>query len=455
MATKDQAQIVFGKPPIFNRNSDPKGRSLIKLMYEQPSIMSIIPGRINFQSTTEFLKQSSAITGINITEDNDLTNRQQFSQLYDNNKGEFSVASAVNEKIIQLRTDKQGLANLTKTADELKNGSARYFDFIPALSDYNGIVSTLYGRVAAALDIKLEFTPRLLEVELFSRLNYWIENSSSISESMNTEVGPTVLNGLTGMVNSFAREAKFLLKEEDLAKNAAGTEATGAISTAFETVSKFVSGDASAGIRASLGDAVLGLNPMFPEVWKNSTFDRGYSINFKFTSPYSDKNSIMRDVIFPFLTLVSMVAPIQRSPTAYSEPFVFQIDCPGRFACDLGICTSFSFSRGGSEKLYTKNGLPRVIEVTMQVKDLYPTLMLSKNYKALYTNPSLAVFLDNMAGLSITQSGAGTSIFNLIEQRVDATAYSIANLDATIINGITSSLLEKPATASIINIFRG
>jgi len=456
--TKQGEYYIYGSPPLFNKNSDPRYKAINRLMYEQPPIVSIIPGRINFQSTDEFLKASAALTGIDVTgtEENDenLSNRQKFALLYQANNFESGNAKEISSAILKLRDEKYNIDNMIKASEDLKNGSARYFDFIPALNDYRASVSTLYGRMASVLDVNASFTPTLFEASLFAKLNYWVESSTNVSESMNTEVGPTVLNGLTGMVNGFAREAKFLLKEQDFSNLAASPDKTGLIAGAMQGISSFLSGDNSAGIRASLGDALLGMNPMFPEVWKNSTFDRGYTLNFKFYSPYSDKNSIARHVLFPFFTLLALVGPQQRTPTSYSEPYVFQLDCPGRFACDLGICTSFSFTRGGSEKLFTKSGLPRIIEVSMQVKDLYPTLMLSKNFKALYTNPSLALFLDNMAGLSLSQSAKNLSIFNSIEQRLDSTIFNLINLPETILNSTSAALLENPATAQIINIFR-
>jgi hypothetical protein len=99
--------------------------------------------------------------------------------------------------------------------------------------------------------------------------------------------------------------------------------------------------------------------------------------------------------------------PVMANPGTYSEPFVFQLDCPGYFACDLGICTDFSFTKGGSENLWSVDGLPRQIDVNMTVKDLYPVLTASKNNESLYLNCGMGTFLDNLAGISLFRTEKG------------------------------------------------
>ncbi len=45
------------------------------------------------------------------------------------------------------------------------------------------------------------------------------------------------------------------------------------------------------------------------------------------------------------------------------------------FTVDMGVVTSLSYKKGGSEDLFNKDGLPLELEVTLNCKDLYPTLM--------------------------------------------------------------------------------
>src|SRR5699024_11562674 len=60
----------------------------------------------------------------------------------------------------------------------------------------------------------------------------------------------------------------------------------------------------------------------YPDVWNNSTFDRIYSLEFKFYSPYGDARSIFNYVYIPFLTLLTTSLPLQDSYYSYKQPFI-------------------------------------------------------------------------------------------------------------------------------------
>lgn len=61
--------------------------------------------------------------------------------------------------------------------------------------------------------------------------------------------------------------------------------------------------------------------------------------------------------------------------------------------------------RSPSENDWTKDGLSRVIEVTMDVMDIYPALMLSFSHVSLDSNFGLSQYLDSIAGLDYTRVG--------------------------------------------------
>jgi len=201
----------------------------------------------------------------------------------------------------------------------------------------------------------------------------------------------------------------------------------------MNSISDFISDGSGGTIRAGLGDALKGNLPNFPQIWKNNTFGREYTLSFKFFSPYGDPHSIYINVLLPFSLLLALVLPRQNTYTTFRSPFVFQLDCPGFFACDLGLATSISFVKGGSENVWSLEGLPRQIDVTMNVIDLYPTLMASNNTSALYSNTGLLTFLDNLAGINIIYSGTDADIISqiksLISSRMLRLRSSLQNID--------------------------
>ena len=78
------------------------------------------------------------------------------------------------------------------------------------------------------------------------------------------------------------------------------------------------------------------------------------------------------------------------------------------FIIDCGAIVSLTWIKGGDNQIYSSEGLPLEINVTMEVEDLYPTSMSSKIMTYVKYNRNLLCFLENMAGVSVTQLSAKT-----------------------------------------------
>jgi hypothetical protein len=112
------------------------------------------------------------------------------------------------------------------------------------------------------------------------------------------------------------------------------------------------------------------------------------------------------------------------------------------------VVTSLTFKKGGAEDMWTVGGLPQEIEVNMTIKDLYPTLMMTKSYKVLSVNTGMVTWLENIAGLSINELKILDNLFNALQQRIN----KIALIPEGIQNSVNSKLAE--AVRVINNIFR-
>ena len=75
--------------------------------------------------------------------------------------------------------------------------------------------------------------------------------------------------------------------------------------------------------------------------------------------------------------LFGFVLPRQAGPNGFISPFLIKAYYKGLFNCDLGLITNMSVSRG-SEGGWTRNGLPTTVDVTLQIKDLYENISISK-----------------------------------------------------------------------------
>ncbi len=412
----DGLKMVIGRPYAFLPNADPNVRTFTRHMLPTAPLIMIRPGRVKFSEDVEgYLKEALVSLGRSIGSDQEMADIM--GRGADGGKGLFSNHYGVSDTDVEAinRAVKDKQAGTVRDFYNKNNKSVRYFEFnsdLEVMKEYQSVLSTLSSRLYARmndraitwLDVGGKFDPPGKTNGGF--YTFWADNATSVSESANSDVGPTKLAGLVKGVSEVSREAQFFLGTQQFGEGKEAKDQS-MIDNAMLGIKDFVGGANDAGLRGSLGQAVLGLNPMFPEVWKDSSFDRSYTLNFKFHTPYGNPAAVYQDVLLPFTRLLSLVMPVQTQPGVYSEPFVFQVDCPGYFACDLGICTNFSFTRGGNDNLWTVDGLPRQIDVNMSIRDLYPVLTASKNNESLFFNFGMSTFLDNLAGISIFKSDKG------------------------------------------------
>ena len=432
-------KAVFGRPHRFLESTDPGMRTFTRHMLPAAPLVMIRPGRVKFsEDTTDWLEKQLASFGRSTDEAKAMlqraSSRDQTGGLFGSEYGVDDTQKAAIQQAI--REKERGSVSSLMSPDRGSNlKSARYFEFDTSqdvIRQYQSVMYTLASRLFSRMENRAITLGSILggkwgpaQMVDGGFYTYWADNATSVSESASNEVGATKLAGLVKGVSDVSREVQFFLSK-NLSAEEIAKEKGGVVEGAVRGVADFLGGDAKDGsLQASLGDAILGMNPMFPEVWKDSSFSRSYTLNFKFHSPYGNDASVYQNVLLPFIMLMSLVMPVAASPGTYTEPFVFQLDCPGYFACDLGICTDFSFTKGGSENLWTANGLPRQIDVNMSVKDLYPVLVASRNSEALYFNPGMGVFLDNLAGVPLfkTKDGRGDLI-----ARMKASAYRSYNM---------------------------
>ena len=449
---------VIGVPHSFLKNTDPDGRAFNKHMMRQAPLVMIRPGRVKFsEDTTQYIVEALNKFGRAVTLDN-----IDSTMIGAGSDGNSPARGALFNK--EYGVAKEDLAAIDAAIAEKQKGtvrdflsgndkSVRFFEFQTNQSiirEYQSVLHTLTSRVYSRLEDKavswanVSNTWKPAEMTNGGFYTFWADNASSVSESFSAEVGETKLAGMVKSISSISKEASFFLGENMKISG----ENDSMIKDAVLGISNFIGGDSKGGLQAGIGDAILGMNPMFPEIWKDSSFSRDYNLSFKFFSPYGSPIAIYQNVLLPFLMLVSLVTPVQTNTGSYSEPFIFQLDCPGYFACDLGICTSFTFVKGGSENLRTADGLPRQIDVTMSVKDLYPVLTSSKNNESMYFNIGMGTFLDNIAGVSMFRGMNGQAdIVTRMRARVNSGLGQVFSIPGNIRSGAERILEHTPIPA--------
>jgi hypothetical protein len=81
------------------------------------------------------------------------------------------------------------------------------------------------------------------------------------------------------------------------------------------------------------------------------------------------------------------------------------------------VISSLSFTKGGSDALFNRSGLPLIIEGTFSVMDLYSSLSLPLTNSQFVTNLGTAAFINNIVGGSLYQT-LDTSLLDDIQNYI-------------------------------------
>lgn len=373
---------IMGKPLFFNNYADPCKRVYTDTFLSDLPLVYFIPGK-------------SKINKKLIDEDGENVNVNEYYHKIDT----------------ETEDEKTGiLGSLLSTSGD---DDLRYISFKSNYTEYWKYVQILYSYVYSMIYASDPYTTGFSAVDFgdvfdMDRQNYGIpfycdrsttfsesnDNSyvtSRIAEQVNAEsstireVSMTASynrKGLTNWINNFT--SWLTNKVADIQSS---------IASAFD-YEEMLTNTSNQFIKI-----VNGAQLSFPEVWQDSKFSRSYDISFRFYSPYGDKRSIMQYVYTPFLALLALALPRQDQAFAYIEPFLVRVQCPGAFNIDMGVITSMTINKGGSDGLWTMDGLPQLLEVTVQVQDLYPSLMQVGHKNLLKYNKNLSMYLETMAGI--------------------------------------------------------
>ena len=367
---------VLGRPPIFSETTDPSKRIFSKCLAHNAPIVTIIPRRPNFarlEEADEDLKR--ALTKIATADQYDIgTESARLQSFMDN------LSSSTRDK--------------------------RYFSFTPAPKEYLSSVNALLSRVHSRMSEGFQVIKNPIDITGWGGLNIYMDKSSSISESASNEYGESFLESVANKVSDVSREAGMIIDKIFGTSYANGTEmqAQEAVKQQEMAREKGIN-SVYGGFFSGVGALTSGNRLLLPKIWKSSEFSKSYSLSFKFQSPYGDRNSVFTDVITPYMCLLALGLPKQTHTMGYEEPFLVRMDSPGWFSIECGVVTNMTVKRSPSENDWTKDGLSRVIEVTMDVMDIYPALMLSFSHVSLDSNFGLSQYLDSIAGLDYTRVG--------------------------------------------------
>ena len=238
---------------------------------------------------------------------------------------------------------------------------------------------------------------------------FFLDAETAISESFSNSTTESTLSQTVNQFSQNAREIQFIMGSKDfggLMGNVqdAVTDVTQNVTSAMSGISDALMGkNMVSRVAGELTTIVTGGKIVFPEIWSESDYDRSYDINIKLRSPDPDPVSIFLNIYMPIVLLISMTAPRQigNSSNSYESPFIVRATYKSIFSCDMGIITSLSINKGGSNN-WNSMGMPTSADVTVSLKDLYGSMQISKRM-GLLTNTAQMDYLANMAGVDLNE----------------------------------------------------
>jgi len=429
---------IFGMPYQFSKEVDIRitgdreedfGRMYFSKIISVMPVMFITPGEPFFISDNKFMNDR----------------RREVLQLYDDNS-DLTVDDVVNGKT-----------------------SLPFYTFKSTFKEYVKYVNPMIQALALFMGMQDEEyydgkgnTHKLWEFDLYDILNkdfaklfnantslaLYLDAENSVSESFSNNTTESMLSQKVNSLSDTAKELSFLMGSAGVGNlydtlNKAVSDTTASMGQALGELP--IAGGVIRRITSSLATVVTGGKIIFPEIWSSSDFSRSYSINIKLRSPDNDPMSILFNIYIPCCCLAALALPrqIKNKANDYSSPFLVRATYKSIFNCQLGIVTSLSFTKGGEDK-WNAMGLPTQVDVSMEIKDLYSTMFMSKNdsdkhWSGLTSNVGELDYLSLMAGLDMNKSWYTKNL----QLKLSLAAGEIKNLPSMVWNGFLEGMNRK------------
>jgi len=402
---------VMGIPYRMNALADPSDRMYSETFLSDICTVSFYPGKPKYRKT-----------------DPEIVSKAESFFESDSGDGEQSFLEGVGEAILG-STDNLG-----------DNKDYRYYHFEEDYNNYLTYLNLMLNVTASTMGIGAgDFASYFGGIGGMNHgIAYYAGTQANISESFSNSFGDSQIANVSKTMSDAAKEMQFLFGANSMKETGAGKLSSGLTDTVNGIIQTLggstvdnVSGELNNGVQSALS----GMNMAYPQIWKDSSFSRSYSMTFEFYSPYGNPDSIFGNVYVPFLSLLALAAPRQFQTSSYGSPFLCRVDCPGFFTSDLAVITSIDWKKGGQDNLWSKDGLPLAMTVSVSVADLFPIMFASKDYQQLAHNTGLHGFLNNMAGFNISAFKPFTELKAGIEGRAGFFKTGVANTIADHVTG--------------------
>jgi len=230
---------------------------------------------------------------------------------------------------------------------------------------------------------------------------FYIESESQITENFTNDTTESSLSGMANGLSDQARELRFILGATGSELGFDMNTVLDGSQTLIDKIQATLGGEGHnvfANIVKTFGTIAMGGRLVFPEIWSDSKFSKSYNISIKLATPDSDLFSWYLNIYVPLMHLLALALPRQYGNNGYGAPFLVRAYYKGFFNIDMGIITNLTVVKG-KESGWTSDGLPTTVEVTVEIKDLYQEMSMTKGDNLKYNIMKNTAELDYMANL--------------------------------------------------------
>ena len=326
--------------------------------------------------------------------------------------------------------------------EELLNNDGRYYTFDYALSDYYSYVNPMCRIAAEYLelqDFKLDGFTKLDRIDWseytidhitslnpatcvdYAHIPFYIDTDTSVSESFGNSITESSLASTVNGISDLGRELRFLTGYGSAATDSKWFQQNEDVLQQIENINDQVkdilgSGNFLSSLTKHMNTVASGGRLTFPEIWSDSDFSRSFNITIKLVSPDANKLSIYLNILVPLFHLIGLVAPqsIPSNPNGYTNPFIVRAIYKSFFNVDMGIITDMSVNKGGN-CMWTVDGLPTSIEVSLTIKDLYNVMSITNSTLSNFSydtmsNTAQMDYIANLCGINMYKPEIGRQI---------------------------------------------
>ena len=228
---------------------------------------------------------------------------------------------------------------------------------------------------------------------------FYIESEAQITENFTNDTTESSLSGMANGLSDQARELQFILGATGAELGIDTSTIQNGAQELLDKIQATLGGEGHnvfANIVKTFSTIAMGGRLVFPEIWSDSKFSKSYNISIKLATPDSDLFSWYLNIYVPLMHLLALALPRQYGTNGYGAPFLVRAYYKGFFNIDMGIITNLTVVKG-KEGGWTTDGLPTSVEVTVELKDLYQELSMTKGNNIKYNTMKNTAELDYMA----------------------------------------------------------